>query len=217
VQGFRESEDILRARGPMDEIKVNIILDAVANDQIDRLREILRNPTLDATEVNQAAAVAARAVKPLCVTLLVGAGADPKVIRPHFQELVTKAAGEGSFDALKSLLAMGADPNAPNKESDTPLFASAAYGHVSCVNLLLKAGADPNKRGHGKITPLQVAAAFGNASVVEALLEAGADVFLEDPRGRGLPQFLAHKHGHQDLAAMIREHALAIRKINSEL
>jgi hypothetical protein len=52
VQGFRESEDILRARGPMDEIKVNIILDAVANDQIDRLREILRNPTLDATEVN---------------------------------------------------------------------------------------------------------------------------------------------------------------------
>jgi hypothetical protein len=195
----------------MDNRQKNSVLDAVRNDELDQLRESLRRPALDATQLNEAAAVAAGAGKPLYATLLLRAGADPDLIRPHLKELVTNAAGEGLFEALKDLLKMGGDPNAPNQESVTPLCASAAYGHTGCVELLLKAGADPNRRAHGG-TPLQLAAAFGHASVVAALLEGGADASLHDPVGRGLPQFLAHRHGHQELAAKIRNYVWETRK-----
>jgi ankyrin repeat protein len=113
------------------EQKENKILKAVRSKEVNQLRELLRAPSLDAWELNEAASAAAAATEPLYVTLLFKAG----------------AAGAGSFEVLRDLLAVGAEPNIQNQESVTPLCASAAQGHTACVDLLLRAGADPNGRG----------------------------------------------------------------------
>lgn len=127
------------------------------------------------------------------------------------EHTVLEAARGNQIDLLRQLLEMGADPNVGDLRY-TPLCAAAERGHTSCLNLLLEAGADPNLRAPWPITPLQLAAAHGHASAVAALLKAGADPSLPDPLNRGLPQFLAHRYGHQEVAATIRDHALSLRK-----
>lgn len=127
------------------------------------------------------------------------------------EHTVLEAVHSNQIDLLRQLLEIGADPNVGDLRR-TPLCAAAERGHTACVKLLLKAGVDPNRRAPWPITPLQLAAANGHASVVAALLEAGADPSLPDPLNRGLPQFLAHRYGHQEVAATIRDHALNLRK-----
>jgi hypothetical protein len=127
------------------------------------------------------------------------------------EHTVLEAVRSNQIDLLRQLLEMGADPNVGDLRL-TPLCAAAERGYTACVKLLLKAGVDPNRRAPWPITPLQLAAANGHASVVAALLEAGADPSLPDPLNRGLPQFLAHRYGHQEIAATIRDHALNLRK-----
>ena len=201
----------LPGRKGMSNGRENKILDAVRREQVEWLRGLLRDANLDPSDLTDATVAAASTGNPLFTTLLVPAGADLRFGQALPSRTMTKASRDGSFGLLKDLLAMGADPNARNDKSVTPLCAGSVHGHAACVDLLMKAGADPNARGHLAITPLQLAAAYGHTSVVTVLLDAGADPSLHDPMGRGLPQFLAHKHGHGDLAAKIRAHGLRAR------
>ena len=100
------------------------------------------------------------------------------------------AAGFGTVDAVKLLLAKGADVNAKNQFDMTALLFGA--GNHEKARLLIEKGADVNAKTKGGRTPLMIASACDGCSpTVKLLLDKGADPKAVD----------AHKIGALQIAA----------------
>jgi ankyrin repeat protein len=78
------------------------------------------------------------------------------------------AAGAGSPDCVKALIAAGADLNARDRDGMTALIESAVQGNIECVKALIAAGADVKaKDRHGR-----TALAVAKSTEVTAILRA---------------------------------------------
>jgi ankyrin repeat protein len=96
--------------------------------------------------------------------------------------LLMYAAGYGSLDAMKLLLASGADVNAKTQFDATALIYGA--GNVEKARLLVEKGADVNAKTRSGTTPLMIAAACeGCAPTVKLLLSKGADAKATNSMG----------------------------------
>ncbi|MBI3210203.1 MAG: ankyrin repeat domain-containing protein [Candidatus Solibacter usitatus] len=93
------------------------------------------------------------------------------------------AAGFGTLETMKALIAKGADVNAKNRFGSTPLHWAAA--DVEKARLLLSKGADINAKTHDGRTALYLAASQRNSrAMLELLLEKGADANIATLPGR---------------------------------
>ena len=151
------------------------------------------------------------------VRLLLGRGADAKVLDREQTSTLVSAAYGNDTDALRQLLKAGAPVNQANVAGSTPLMNAAANGNLEAVKLLLAAGANVNaqsgapgqqvKNGTidlGRFTPLILASAYGPSSVVKTLLDADANVNATEARGMTpLMYAAATDHGDIEIARML--------------
>lgn len=105
--------------------------------------------------------------------------------------------------------------NRPHNLLDAP----AQDGNIKTAKLLLYFGADANQQSDDK-TPLHIAASKGYIEIVKLLLCAGADVELETKRhyhesglkGEHTAFQIAQHNNHHDIAELLHNHWLLIRK-----
>src|SRR5512138_2698898 len=103
------------------------------------------------------------------------AGANVNAKDGRETTLLMYAAGYGSIDAVRLLLASGADVNARNQMGNTALLYGA--GNFEKARLLVENKADVKARTKSGRTPLMAAATSpGNSATVKLLLDTGADV-----------------------------------------
>lgn len=147
--------------------------------------------------------LAIRSGKPVCVYLLLAAGANPYppdragatpallarrfpagsihdemsflLERPAVvKEGLHFAIQRGNADITKLLLDAGIDPNQPNSQGSTPLHDAALRGDVSLLQVLLEHGAVTAVVDKDGFLPLHLAALSGKPEAISALLAHGA-------------------------------------------
>jgi ankyrin repeat protein len=130
------------------------------------------------------------------VTMLVRAGANPKVVNRYGLQPITLAATNGSAKVIDVLIAAGADPNTTTAEGEPVVMTAARTGKADALKALIARGANVNAREKwfGE-TALMWAAAENHADAIRVLVEAGADInarstvldapVLEFPRSGG--------------------------------
>ena len=84
------------------------------------------------------------------------------------------AAGVGSAETVKALIAAGADVGAQDHRSLTPLHLAAMQGETRVLKTLIEAGALIEAQNEKRLTPLHMAAFQGETEAVKALIAAGA-------------------------------------------
>jgi len=87
-----------------------------------------------------------------------------------------RAARDGDFATVRTLLSQGADVNAKAKNGTTALLLAAMRDHGRVALELIDAGADVRYADIGGYTPLHWAGWKGNVTVIRKLLASGADV-----------------------------------------
>jgi uncharacterized protein len=119
---------------------------------------------------------------------------------------------------VRRLLARGLDPNVPDWLGRTFLHACAANGDRSIAAILLDAGASIDAKDiESNATPLasavQCACSVGNSKLaergrrmVEFLLKRGAATNLPGDKPWSTPLSRAIRHGHTDIAKLLKEH-----------
>lgn len=140
--------------------------------------------------------------------LLIGKGAEPNATNSWKDTPLHVAADMGSQDVVELLIEEGADVNAKNKAGYTPLHRAAQSlvegGNPQVVALLVKHGADVNAKSKWGLTPLHFAARRGHIAVARLLVDKGADVNAKSRLGTPLDAAL--QYGHEDLAALLKQH-----------
>lgn len=99
------------------------------------------------------------------MTMLLQAGADPKLADDNGDTPLLEASKRGPADSVQQLLDYGADPNQADRYGYTPLMAAANARLVECVSVLLE---------HGAKKAEQPAAEAASSSVDEAFDETAA-------------------------------------------
>lgn len=111
------------------------------------------------------------------VAQLLKAGADPNArTRWGGQDILTRAVGNGSAEAVTLLLKAGADPDFVGNGNGTALMQAVQSDKKDIVVMLLNAGADPRRKGWGQ-TPLEAANNMQRkeiAALIQAKLDATA-------------------------------------------
>jgi ankyrin repeat protein len=111
------------------------------------------------------------------VTLLLAAGAQPRVANRYGVTPLHEAATVANAAMVNALLRAGADPDAAYGEGETPLMTAARTGNADAVKMLLEAGARVNAAESFRgLTAVMYAAVENHAAIVRALAAAGADV-----------------------------------------
>ncbi|CAG5057330.1 unnamed protein product [Parnassius apollo] len=116
------------------------------------------------------------------VNILIGAGANVKVVNNNGETPLHFAAVTYNEEVIKALVKGGADVNAVNKDCETPLhFAGMGCLNEHSFTILIINGADVNLADKNGRTPLH-AAALGdfNARVIDVLIENGVVPSLKD-------------------------------------
>ena len=120
-------------------------------------------------------------------------------------EKLYRAAGTGTLDEIRKLLAAGANPNAPSFRGDgyTPLIEAAFRGRIAVVRLLIEKKADVKARSRAGWTALMSAAWEGHTEVVKLLLENRANPRAKNGRGE-TALALGESAGNKDIVALLR-------------
>ena len=83
---------------------------------------------------------------PRVMTMLLEAGADPKLADDAGDTPLMEASKRGPADDVQQLIEYGADPNQADRYGYTPLMAAANARLPECVSVLLKHGAKASRR-----------------------------------------------------------------------
>ena len=160
---------------------------AALDCKVDRMKEVLaQKPSLNQLDESGRSAlhVAIDSRKLACVSLLLMAGADPKV--PDREGRTALVAGEKTGDqriqmALKTLTQKaGGTPEGP---APWTLESSVGRKQSDVTKMLLAMGVDPNQAGKNGISPLAEASLKGDIEAVRALIAKGARLDTVSPAG----------------------------------
>lgn len=108
--------------------------------KVDRVREILKDKTVDLNMIDETAEEATS---------------------------LYWAVFEGRDEMAELLLELGADPNVANADGHTPLFIAYARNNIKMISLLMHSGADSTMRNRYDETPSDFAPAKENTADVE--------------------------------------------------
>ena len=125
------------------------------------------------------------------------------------------AAGNGSEDIVRLLLASDADVNATDANGATPLHEAVARGHENVTKLLLANGADASAADINGGTPLHTAAFRGHRAVAALLLSSGVDAGARDEQG-SIPLHKAAWNGSTDVTALLLAHEADVNSQDNE-
>jgi ankyrin repeat protein len=159
--------------------------DAARRCDPDHLRRVLaaRPPLNEADDAGMTPLHAAvDAGQPVCVSLLLEAGADRGAVDREGRSPLAAAralpAGEARTAILLRLMSRSGpgSPHEPSGSAPWSLEHSVLHRQTNVTKMLLQMGADPNATGRGGTTPLANAALKGDAEAVRALLAHGARV-----------------------------------------
>ncbi|KAJ3612312.1 hypothetical protein NHX12_020588 [Muraenolepis orangiensis] len=122
-----------------------------------------------------------------CIELLLQHGANPNVASYACQLPIHRAAYEGHYLALRSLVPI-TTKRAVRLSGQSPVHSAVDGGHVVCLDLLIQRGFDVNallatyiseNYGDRRRTPLYFAVSNGDLTCTEMLLKAGARTDLD--------------------------------------
>ena len=115
------------------------------------------------------------------------------------------AAGAGSLETVRGLVARGGDVNAAEPRGrQTALMWAAAEGHDDVVAGLIEMGANVDAASSGGFTPLVFATVKGHVPTIDTLLRAGANPNVTLQSG-ARPMIVAMQYKNTDAAlALIR-------------
>ncbi|KAK2832567.1 hypothetical protein Q7C36_016029 [Tachysurus vachellii] len=145
-----------------------------------------------------------------CILLLLRHGANPNVPSFAFQLPIHRAAYEGHYLALKTLIPI-TTKKAIRESGMSPVHSAADGGHAICLNYLIEKGFDVNSLLGDHIssnysdmrkTALYFAVCNGDVTCAEMLLEAGAKPDL-DPL---LCLLVAVRASHYELVRLLLAH-----------
>jgi len=168
------------------------IIDAVENNDIDLVRELLDN------------------------------GADPNTQNSSSETALMRAIKSEHIDIVRLLLENYADPNIRDHYGYTALMRASTIrpsfstsGYTEITKLLLNHGADPNIRdGISGFTALMNAVEWGHlevgTEVVELLLNRGANPFIRNFFGQTALS-LAERSGYTEIVELLRRHMRSTR------
>ncbi|KAG9734200.1 hypothetical protein KCU73_g10841, partial [Aureobasidium melanogenum] len=148
----------------------------------------------------------------VAATLLIKAGADPKIEDnepAHWVDWsieaynpLSYAAAKGHLRMTEFLLKAGAYVNNQDYRGRSALLYAAKGGSEDVVKLLLQHGSEPDSRDSKDRTPLFYAAAAGSAEASSLLLNRGANINHADSRGV-TPLLLAARAGSEQVIALL--------------
>ncbi|XP_052819773.1 E3 ubiquitin-protein ligase MIB2-like [Mya arenaria] len=129
------------------------LVDAIENNQVDDVREILeQQPEL-------------------------------KDFKPQGIPLLSIATFKGHDDVIKVLLEEGADIDEEDSKGSTPLLIAMFVGNTSSATLLLQRGANLNVKNQEGRSPVHAAAHKGLPDILKLLLEKGCNPNIQDVVG----------------------------------
>jgi len=115
--------------------------------------------------------------------VLLGASANPNIVKEDGASPLFIAAQAGNADIMNVLIASKANVNQAGPGGQTPLLWASYLGLIDPVKALLDSNANPDHVADGS-TPLGLAKKKGHDEVVRALIDAGA---TKDSVGGGSP------------------------------
>lgn len=115
------------------------------------------------------------------------------------------AVAQGYLKMVKFMLERGANPDTSNLQGITPLMYAARYGNVEIAKLLLNYGAKLDLQDIFGDTALAVAVTRGQESLVRLFISKGAKTDTRNKIEKLTPLELAHKHGHGEIARLLRK------------
>ncbi|XP_072291872.1 ankyrin repeat and SOCS box protein 15-like [Eucyclogobius newberryi] len=124
---------------------------------------------------------------PDCVSILLEHGANPNTHNLSFQLPIHKAAYEGHYLVLRTLIPL-TTRRALRLAGQSPVHSAADGGHAHCLELLLQSGYDVNallgphvseNYGDMRRSPLYFAVCNGDRTCTEFLLKSGAQPDLD--------------------------------------
>ena len=125
---------------------------------------------------------------PICIRLLLEAGADPDIAAKLGYKVggPLNCAARNASDpiVLKTLLDFDANPDLSGIDGMTALIHAARRNYVSFAVLLLEYGADINAQSTAGQTPLTTAIAYNSHNVLQLLLDRWSE-YSECPRLKG--------------------------------
>ena len=102
----------------------------------------------------------------------VGFQADVAAVDSSGYTALHRAAWNGDYDAVVSLLHANANVNAVDNDGDTALHYAAANGRARVADVLLQANASTTAVDKDGLTPVQVAERYGHGELAERLRQA---------------------------------------------
>jgi ankyrin repeat protein len=130
-------------------------------------------------------------------------------------DLLLRAADNGSADAVKSLIRAGAAAGAHDGYGNTPLHRAAMHGHIEVVKLLLREySAEVNIKNIDGYTPLHLAALIGHLEEVRILLEHSADSTIKNADGDTPLHYTAGK-GQVEIVELFLRGGAAVNSHNN--
>ncbi len=124
------------------------------------------------------------------------------------------AAGYGTKEQVRWLLANGANPNHIKEDTQRPLHNAAHTGNVPTAQALLAAGAKLEMKSD-EWSPLMTACRTGHMQFAAFLLLQGADVTYTDSEG-WTALMLAAQNGHEDVVHLLIEHNADVAQADTD-
>ncbi len=162
------------------------LIDAVEKGDKTAVQALLKQKTTDVNarrpDGSTALHWAAHRGDAAVVDLLLGAGADVKVVNHYGIAPLSLAAEAGDASILEKLLQAGADANTSLPGGETALMTAARNGRAGAIKTLLVHGASVNARDERGETALMWAAGRNNAAAIRILVEFGGNLTIRTNR-----------------------------------
>jgi ankyrin repeat protein/Flp pilus assembly protein TadD len=193
----------LLAAWPTSEYVTPIQL-AAANGDIERIRQLLRDQSVDGRNRDGETALhwAAMFGQIDSARVLIEAGADVGLKRNSGSTPLQAAVQNGHVAVVELLIDEGADFEVLQNDGTSLLYSAAGQGHLLALDALIDAGLDVDMHSENGTTALHVAAREGHTSIVERLIVAGVDLDPKTERG-WTPLSYAAGNGHADVAEQL--------------